>query len=252
MRDEPSVVDGPRLPVERELFAASQPNPAHEVRPTSGATLGISTWTVAALSLVVGILIGFASGFSAGQRLSGTGATAPASPEPVATSDTAVPPPSGRDFTEGAVGEPVRVEPPPVVESQETAAGRAPAPRATPAAPSATARETPAPRPATALPVRRTEAAPAARPGAERPSPARPVRAPAVASGPGSLQVVSRPAGAQVLLDGRVIGRTPLMVPDVGGGQHDVRLELAGFRPWATSVQVTAGNRTRVAASLEQ
>jgi len=31
-----------------------------------------------------------------------------------------------------------------------------------------------------------------------------------------------------------------------------VRLELAGFRPWATSVSVGGEARTRVAASLEQ
>jgi hypothetical protein len=236
LRDEPSVVDGPRPPVERELFAAAPPLPAHDVRPASGATLGISTWTVAALSLVVGILIGFASGFSAGQRTNGTVASAPAAPEPVATSDNEAGSPAGRDFTEGAVGEPVRVAPPPIVESREV-----PAPDRTPPAP-----------PPAAPRERGPEPSPAERPGTERPRTTRPAAAPPVASGPGSLQIVSRPAGAQVVLDGRVIGRTPLMVPDVGSGRHDVRLELTDFRPWATSVEVTPGRRTRVAASLEQ
>jgi hypothetical protein len=31
-----------------------------------------------------------------------------------------------------------------------------------------------------------------------------------------------------------------------------VVLEMAGFQPWATSVAVDGGTRTRVAASLEQ
>jgi hypothetical protein len=66
------------------------------------------------------------------------------------------------------------------------------------------------------------------------------------------LQILSRPSGAQVAIDGRVVGQTPLVVPDVAAGTHDVRIELPGFRRWATSVQVTPGARARVAASLEQ
>jgi hypothetical protein len=72
------------------------------------------------------------------------------------------------------------------------------------------------------------------------------------ASGPGSIQVLSRPTGAQVVLDGRAVGRTPLAIADVRTGAHDVRIELPGFRRWATSVEVKPGERTRVAASLEQ
>jgi hypothetical protein len=63
---------------------------------------------------------------------------------------------------------------------------------------------------------------------------------------------MSRPSGAQVILDGRVVGRTPLVIPNVTPGTHSVRLELAGFTRWATSVDVNAGARARVAASLEQ
>jgi hypothetical protein len=66
------------------------------------------------------------------------------------------------------------------------------------------------------------------------------------------LQVLSRPSGAQVVLDGRIVGRTPLVIADIPGGMHEVRLEHTGFRRWATTVEVTSGSRTRVAASLEQ
>jgi hypothetical protein len=71
---------------------------------------------------------------------------------------------------------------------------------------------------------------------------------------PGSagLQVDSRPAGAQVLVDGTRVGVTPLQLPTVAAGTHTIRIELPGFRPWATSVTVVSGQRTRVAASLEQ
>jgi hypothetical protein len=71
-------------------------------------------------------------------------------------------------------------------------------------------------------------------------------------SGPGSLHVVSRPPGAEVVIDGRTVGRTPLVISNVRSGAHDVRMQLSGFRRWATKVHVRPGARTRVAASLEQ
>ena len=66
------------------------------------------------------------------------------------------------------------------------------------------------------------------------------------------LQIDSRPSGAQVWLDGAPAGVTPLFVPAVPSGSHQVRIELPGYRPWTTSVSVTAGEQARVAASLEQ
>ncbi|MGE3509906.1 MAG: PEGA domain-containing protein, partial [Vicinamibacterales bacterium] len=65
------------------------------------------------------------------------------------------------------------------------------------------------------------------------------------------LSVESRPAGAWVFLDGRRIGTTPLRMSVATGG-HVVRLELDGYRRWSSSVRVTAGERNRVTASLEQ
>ncbi len=66
------------------------------------------------------------------------------------------------------------------------------------------------------------------------------------------LYVDSRPVGATVLLDGRPIGTTPLEVSDVSAGDHAVGLELSGYRSWATSIRIVAGERSRVAASLER
>jgi hypothetical protein len=65
------------------------------------------------------------------------------------------------------------------------------------------------------------------------------------------VQVESRPAGARVYLDGRPVGRTPLLIGDVGAGVHAVFLELDGYRGWTSSVRVGADGRQRVAASLE-
>jgi hypothetical protein len=69
---------------------------------------------------------------------------------------------------------------------------------------------------------------------------------------PGGLQILSRPAGAEVFVDGALVGRTPLLVASVAPGAHEVRIELPGHRRWATSVRVEPGGRARVAASLEQ
>ena len=66
----------------------------------------------------------------------------------------------------------------------------------------------------------------------------------------GSIEVVSRPPGAEVALDGRVVGTTPVSIPDVIEGTHVVGIELAGFSRWATSVHVSKGERARVGASL--
>jgi hypothetical protein len=208
---------------QRDLFASSHPPVVADDGRSDGARIGVSLWFITAVALVVGIVIGFASGYSAGMKADGildasaSGTVA----APPATDDT--PPPSTPEatFTEGTVSEPARVDPEPIVA----------APPPPPAAEPPPARE----RPAVAAP-RQTRAAPV--------DPA--------ASGPGSLQIVSRPAGATVFVDGQTVGRTPMVISNVRSGAHDVRLEMAGFRRWATSVQVSPGARARVAASLEQ
>jgi serine/threonine protein kinase len=87
------------------------------------------------------------------------------------------------------------------------------------------------------------------------PPPARPApaaSAPAATGGAGALVVDSRPAGAKVYLDGKLIGSTPLSLPTVTAGDHAVRLERDGYRHWASSVRVVASERNRVTASLER
>ena len=77
---------------------------------------------------------------------------------------------------------------------------------------------------------------------------ARPV--PSASSTPGSIEVESRPSDAAVALDGAIVGRTPLSIPNVAEGTHVVGIELPGFSRWATSVQVNRGEQARVGASL--
>lgn len=68
----------------------------------------------------------------------------------------------------------------------------------------------------------------------------------------GAISVDSRPTGASVFIDGKLVGTTPLVVEAVAAGEHSVRLELGTFRPWSAPVSVVGGQRSRVAGSLEQ
>ena len=85
---------------------------------------------------------------------------------------------------------------------------------------------------------------------AERP--ARPAPAARTAATTGSVNVDSRPRGAQVTIDGRAVGMTPLNAPGLTPGVHTVRVELAGHKPVATKVTVKAGETARIAVTLEQ
>jgi hypothetical protein len=66
----------------------------------------------------------------------------------------------------------------------------------------------------------------------------------------GSIYVDSRPRGARVLVDGRLVGTTPLGLPELGGGEHRVQMEMDGYLPHTTTVHVRPGEQTRLAVSL--
>ena len=88
---------------------------------------------------------------------------------------------------------------------------------------------------------------------AETPRPA--AAAPPPAATPartGTLVADSRPRGARVFVDGRAAGTTPLRVTTITVGRHEIRFELAGYRPWRTEVTIVAGSETRVSGSLER
>ena len=68
----------------------------------------------------------------------------------------------------------------------------------------------------------------------------------------GVLFIDSRPQGAAVLLDGHLVGKTPLRLPDVRIGSHVVRLELSEHQAWTASTRVSAGQESRVTGSLER
>ena len=71
-------------------------------------------------------------------------------------------------------------------------------------------------------------------------------------TGPGGLNVQSRPPGARVFVNDRLAGTTPLAITSLPVGSATVRIELDGYRPWTTTVRIVAGEQARVGASLEE
>lgn len=67
----------------------------------------------------------------------------------------------------------------------------------------------------------------------------------------GALDVDSRPRGAVVTIDGRRAGVTPLRLPSLDAGARVVRLELDGYRSIRAEVMIRAGERSRLAVTLE-
>jgi PEGA domain len=68
----------------------------------------------------------------------------------------------------------------------------------------------------------------------------------------GALLVVSDPPGARVFVNGRLVGSTPLDLPDVPVGSRVVRVEADGYEAWASAIRVVANQQTRVDASLRR
>lgn len=229
---------GPREPVETDLQLDPREPVGLEAFPSEYDDVGRAPafvaadtparhspgrWFAVAAALAVGLLTGFAGGFVAGQREAGQREAAPRQAvrqdAPAPTTGSGTPAAATHQYTEA----PVRDEPAVVVE----------APVVPPERGSLPVQEPPASAPAAA------DRAPTA--------PREPAR-----TGPGTLTVVSRPSGAQVFFDGRLVGVTPLSLPDVVPGSHGVRLALPDHRPWVTTVVVAPGTANRVAASLER
>jgi hypothetical protein len=78
-----------------------------------------------------------------------------------------------------------------------------------------------------------------------------PAQTTAATNSTGSLQVASRPSGAQVFVDDNLIGTTPLLLSNVAAGSKSLRIELSGHQIWTTSVQIKPGGRVRASARLE-
>jgi serine/threonine protein kinase len=278
-----------------------------------------------AVTLILGLLIGFAAGYWAGGRepdvrtraAAAPAASAPAPSEPARDRTPAAPAKrAGQAYSEQAVQPPST---PPAIPDEGPRTTAAPTPKtsaaggARPAAPAATTgritvTSTPSgaavtvndrwrgrtpltldklkfgdysvrvvlrgfsvgredvalsqSEPSSNVAVRLQRQAAAAPPPPVRPGPrpgvpvrnaeARPAR-PALGSAfTGSVFVDSRPQGARIVIDGKMVGTTPARIPEVTIGSHVVRLELAEHRAWTVATRVAAGEETRVTGSLER
>ena len=84
--------------------------------------------------------------------------------------------------------------------------------------------------------------------GAPRPGTPASLGRPGVTTG--TLSVDSRPAGAAVSINGKASGVTPLTINDLAPGDYQILMTLPGYRSFATTARVVAGERVRAAASL--
>jgi hypothetical protein len=215
------------------LWTPPQEAATHERRP----------FLALIIALIVGVAGGFGWGYWTAWRAAQREATvavsrAPATPAPAPPTQAA--PPAQRVEEPKVIGE-SKLPPPPRTGRQRSAPATAPS-AATRRASAQHETRRPAPPAASARPAPPAASASTARAAREQ--------APAVTTG--SLVVDSRPVGAQVTVDGQAVGVTPVTMEDVPPGEHRVVLQIPGFNLWATTTQVKAGNRTRVAASLEQ
>lgn len=60
-------------------------------------------------------------------------------------------------------------------------------------------------------------------------------------SNTGTIMIWSYPSKAQVILDGIEVGYTPLIIREVGTGEHHLVLEKSGYIAWEETITVEAG-----------
>jgi TolB-like protein len=68
---------------------------------------------------------------------------------------------------------------------------------------------------------------------------------------PGSMNIYSDPAGAQIFLDNNSIGQTPMSLKKVAEGEHEIRLVKENYNEWTQKVTVRSFQPTDVKATLE-
>lgn len=218
------------------------------------ATPSADPWSARVLLVAVGVALGLAIGYVTWGR---------ADVEPGA-GETVVMAPVSTGATPAAP-----VDAPSVMPANATAAAKVGAepPRppvagdtAPPASTSAAA-DVAVPTPGPEQPAPVTSKAPARRAPASTAAPAavpkNQTRRQAPATGPrvtpasrGAVRAVSTPSGAMVMLDGKLVGKSPMTVRNVTPGSHSIEFRRQGHRPVTRPVQVKAGATVRVSATL--
>lgn len=68
----------------------------------------------------------------------------------------------------------------------------------------------------------------------------------------GTVEILAEPPGAEVSIDGKVVGVTPMRPVHVDLGDHEVKITKVGYEPFAKSVTVVAEQSVSVSAALTQ
>lgn len=68
----------------------------------------------------------------------------------------------------------------------------------------------------------------------------------------GALTIRSEPGDAQVYLNGKFSGLTPLTIPDLSPGSYSIRVEMSGYLTKNETVEVIAGENSEVSCTLTQ
>ncbi|MCU0610810.1 MAG: PEGA domain-containing protein [Candidatus Eisenbacteria bacterium] len=66
------------------------------------------------------------------------------------------------------------------------------------------------------------------------------------------LEVQSRPDGAEIFLNGRILGQTPSSTGDLPCGRHVLTLRSRGYELWRNPVMLPPWNAARVTATLDR
>lgn len=68
----------------------------------------------------------------------------------------------------------------------------------------------------------------------------------------GELYIGSSPSDADVYLDSRYLGTTPMSLADIPAGNHTVLLQMDGYSDWKGAIQVTGGQSATVSETLTE
>ncbi|HSP61553.1 MAG TPA: PEGA domain-containing protein, partial [Pyrinomonadaceae bacterium] len=63
--------------------------------------------------------------------------------------------------------------------------------------------------------------------------------------------IKSTPDGAEITIDGKLVGTTPSTV-QLTTGEHTIAIDKSGFKQWQRTITVTAGGAINLEASLDK
>lgn len=67
----------------------------------------------------------------------------------------------------------------------------------------------------------------------------------------GAVNVLSNPAGADVLVDGEFVGNCPAALK-LAPGKHTVNVKMPGYKDWSREITVQSGSEVQLTANLEK